>query len=72
MPSTIEKKIVGLLNIPQVAGVVVAPDLYKVYVADSNDNIIYAIDERTFKYWPIALQDNDSPDSIAYDQTDHL
>ena len=69
---TLQKKVVGLLNIPQVAGVVISPDLHKVYAADANDNIIYAIDEHTLKYSPIHLQDNDSPDGIAYDSTDHL
>ncbi|HWZ20404.1 MAG TPA: hypothetical protein VNW73_16530 [Ktedonobacteraceae bacterium] len=65
-------KVVGLLNIPQVAGIVVAPDLQQVYAADSNDNLIYSIDERTLKYHPIKLQDNDSPDGVAYDVVDHL
>jgi DNA-binding beta-propeller fold protein YncE len=69
---TRDNKVVGLLNIPQVAGVVLAPDLHKVYAADSNDSIIYAIDEQTLKYTPIELQDNDSPDGITYDQLDHL
>ena len=69
---TVKKKVVAVLNIPQGAGVVVAPDLEKVYVADANDNSIYAIDERTLKYSAIPLQDNDSPDGITYDQEDHL
>lgn len=69
---TAQKKVVGLLPIPQAAGVVVAPDLGKVYAADANDNIIYAIDERTLRYTPITLQANDSPDGLAYDQQDHL
>ncbi len=69
---TVQKKVVGLLNIPQVAGVVVASDLHKVYAADANDNIIYAIDENTLHYTPIKLQDNDSPDGIEYDSLDHL
>ena len=69
---TRQKKVVGLLDIPQVAGVVVAPDLQKVYAADANDNIVYAIDEHNLKYTPIHLQDNDSPDGVAYDAIDHL
>jgi DNA-binding beta-propeller fold protein YncE len=59
------------LNIPQVAGIVAAPDLQKVYAADANDNMIFSIDERTLKYTPIKLQDNDSPDGVAYDQVVH-
>ncbi len=70
--NTVQKKVVGLVNIPQVAGVVVAQDLHRVYAADSNDNIIYDIDEKTLRSTPIQLQDNDSPDGIAYDQPDHL
>jgi DNA-binding beta-propeller fold protein YncE len=69
---TKQQKVVHLLPIPQVAGVVLAPDLNKVYAADSNDNIIYAIDENTFQTKQIVLQDNDSPDAITYDQIDHL
>ena len=69
---TVQKKVVGLLNIPQVAGIVVAQDLHRVYAADANDNIIYDIDEKTLRYTQIQLQDNDSPDGVAYDQLDHL
>lgn len=69
---TRQYKVVGLLNIPQVAGIVLAPDLHKVYAADANDNTIFAIDEQTLKAAPIQLQDNDSPDGLVYDQVDHL
>src|SRR6266700_3322564 len=69
---TKQYKVIGPLDIPQVAGIVVAPDLQKVYAADANDNLIFAIDERTLKYTPIKLQDNDSPDGVAYDEVDHL
>ncbi len=69
---TVQKKVVGLLPIPQVAGVVVAPDLQKVFAADANDNTIYAIQEKTLQFTAIPLQDNDGPDGIAYDQIDHL
>ena len=70
--NTQQKKVVGLLNIPQVAGIVFAPDLQKFYAADSNDSIIYAIQEKTLRYTPIELQANDGPDGLAYDQNDHL
>ena len=69
---TRQYKVVGLLNIPQVAGIVIAPDLQKVYAADANDNTIFDIDERTLNATPIQLQDNDSPDGLVYDQVDHL
>jgi hypothetical protein len=69
---TLHKKVIGLLNIPQATGIVLAPDLHKAYAADGNDNIVYVIDEKTFHYSPIPLQPNDSPDGLAYDQKDHL
>ncbi|GAC1391040.1 MAG: hypothetical protein NVSMB38_10410 [Ktedonobacteraceae bacterium] len=70
--NTQQKKVIGLLNIPQVTGLVIAEDLHKVFAADSNDNIVYSVDERTLIPIPIRLQKNDSPDSIAYDSIDHL
>lgn len=69
---TQQKRVVKVLDIPQVAGIVVAPDLHKVYAADANDNIVYSIDERGLKIIPIQLQDNDGPDALEYDQSDHL
>jgi hypothetical protein len=69
---TQRSKVIRLLNIPQVRGVVVAQNLRKVYAADSYDDIVYAIDENTFKAVPIHLQSNDGPDSIEYDAADHL
>jgi DNA-binding beta-propeller fold protein YncE len=69
---TVEKRVVGLVNIPQVAGIVVAPDLHKVYAADANDNIVYVINEATLQASPIKLQNNDGPDGVEYDQRDHL
>jgi hypothetical protein len=70
--NTQQQKIVGLLPIPQVAGIILAPDLHKVFAADSNDSIIYDIDENTLQMKQIPLQDNDSPDAVTYDQNDHL
>src|SRR5579875_568168 len=70
--NTQQQKVVKLLPIPQGAGVVLAPDVHKVFVADSNDNIIFAVDENTFQMTPIPLQDNDAPDTMTYDPLDHL
>ncbi len=69
---TQQKKVVGLLNIPQVTGIVIAADLHRAFAADSNDNIVYSIDEQTLKASPIQLQNNESPDGMAYDSIDHL
>jgi DNA-binding beta-propeller fold protein YncE len=59
--------IVARIDIPQVAGLVDVPDLGKVFAADNADNIIYDINVHTLKATPIALPDNEGPDSIAYD-----
>src|SRR5947209_17661439 len=40
-------KVVGLVNVPQSAGVMVAPDIGKVFVSDAADSIIYVVDERS-------------------------
>src|SRR5579872_226531 len=63
--------LVGRVNIPQVAGMVAAPDLGLVFAADSNDNIVYAIDEHTLKTTAIPLADNEGPDAMEYDPDDH-
>src|SRR6266700_1681951 len=68
---TQQDKIIARVNIPQVAGIVIAPDLRKAYAADAQDNIVYAIDVNTFKTTPIQLDDNESPDAISYDPVDH-
>ena len=69
---TIQNKVISVLPIPQVAGIVVALDLQRVYAADANGNLIYSIDEQTLKFTSIQLQDNDSPDGLEYDPLDHL
>src|SRR5207248_165725 len=40
-------KVVGLVNIPQAAGVTIAPDLSKVFIGDAGDGIIYVVDEHS-------------------------
>ena len=68
---TLQQRVMKVLPIPQVAGVVAAPDLGRVYAADSNDGIIYAIDEHTFQTTPVKLDRYDSPDGMDYDAVDH-
>ncbi|MEO8970982.1 MAG: hypothetical protein ABI406_05190 [Ktedonobacteraceae bacterium] len=68
---TTSNVLIGRVNIPQVAGMVAAPDLGLVFAADSNDNIVYAIDEHTLKATAIPLADNEGPDAIEYDPDDH-
>ncbi len=68
--NTQQDRVTGRIDIPQVAGVVDAPDLGKIFAGDAQDNIIYDIDVHTLKATPIALPDNEGPDAISYDPTD--
>lgn len=63
-------KLVGRVDIPQITGIVAAPDLGRVYAADGKDGIVYAINVHTLKATPIVLGDNEGPDAIAYDAID--
>jgi DNA-binding beta-propeller fold protein YncE len=69
--NTLLNKVTNRLDIPQVAGVVDAPDLGRVYAADAQDNRIYSIDVHTLKFTFIQLADNESPDALSYDPDDH-
>ncbi len=66
-------KVVGLINVPQAAGVMIAPDLGKVFVGDANDSIVYVANEHSpFNIiTKVQLDPNDGPDAIEYDPVDH-
>jgi DNA-binding beta-propeller fold protein YncE len=69
---TQQQKVIARINIPQVAGVVDAPDLGKVFAGsdaatDSDQSIVYAIDVHTLKVTPIPLNNLESPDALSYD-----
>ena len=65
---TQQEKIIARINIPQVTGVVDAPDLGEVFAAsDSDQSIVYAIDVHTLKTTPIVLNTLESPDALSYD-----
>lgn len=69
--NTLSNKIVGRIAVPQVAGMVYAPGLDKVFAADAQDNYIADIDPHTLKVTAtIQLQDNESPDAMVYDPVD--
>lgn len=68
---TQQARIIARINIPQVAGMVNAIDLHKIYAADAQDNIVDAIDVNTLKFTAIQLDDNESPDAMSYDPVDH-
>src|SRR5579884_484608 len=65
-------RVVGLVDIPQAAGVLVVPELGKVFAGDAGDGIIYVFSEQSpFKILDkIKLDPSDSPDAIEYDPTD--
>ena len=68
---TLQDKVIGRIAAPQVAGVVDATDLHKIFAADAQDNIIYDINVDTMQIeGQIQLPDNDSPDAIEYDPVD--
>jgi DNA-binding beta-propeller fold protein YncE len=66
-------KVVGLINVPQAAGVLVAQNVGKVFVGDAADGIVYVVDERSpFNIIAkIQLDPLDGPDAIEYDPIDH-
>jgi hypothetical protein len=75
---TTQNKLVGRVNIPQIAGIVAAPDLGEVFAAGANDGVIYVFDEHTLKVTaqiPLGADGKpdplESPDAIEYDPIDH-
>ncbi len=66
-------KVVGISNVPQAAGILVAQDVGKVFVGDVADSIIYIIDEHSPFHIiaKVQLDPLDGPDAIAYDPLDH-
>lgn len=68
---TRRNKIVGRVDIPQITGMVVAPDSGTVFASGSLDNAVYAIDERTLRFIRIVIGNNERPDAISYDPQDH-
>ncbi len=67
-----KQKLVGRVPIPRVTGLVVAPDLHKVFAAGSEQNRIYSFDEPSLtniKF--LQMDDYDDPDTLSYDPVDH-
>ncbi len=76
---TQQQKIIARINIPQIAGVVDAPDLGKVFAAsdaataNADQSVVYAIDVHTLHVTAIPFAslnpkaDLDSPDALSYD-----
>ena len=70
-------KVIARLPLTQVAGVIDAPDLHKIYAAgvDANDpngvDSVFAIDTNTLQFHVIHLTANESPDALTYDSVNH-
>ena len=71
--NTALNKVVGLIDVPQAAGVLVVPDLSKVFIGDANDSIVYIANEQSpFNVIAkVQLDPLDGPDAIEYDPIDH-
>jgi DNA-binding beta-propeller fold protein YncE len=71
--NTQQKKVVGLIPVPQAAGVMVAQDVGKVFIGDANDSIVYIANEQSpFNIIAkVQLDPSDGPDAIEYDPVDH-
>jgi DNA-binding beta-propeller fold protein YncE len=63
--------LVNRVNVPQVTGVAVAPDIGKVYVSDNAESKIVVIDEKSLKTTEIQLANLEAPDAIGYDPLNH-
>jgi hypothetical protein len=67
-----QDKVIARIPVPQGSGMIEAPDLRKIFVADSEDSIIFDVNADTLKIQgQIQLPDNDAPDAIGYDPVDH-
>jgi hypothetical protein len=71
--NTVLNKVVGLIDVPQGAGILVAPDIGKVFIGDASDSIVYIANEQSpFNIIAKAQLDPlDGPDAIEYDPVDH-
>jgi hypothetical protein len=67
-----QQKLVGRVPIPRVFGLVVAPELHKVFAASSEPSRIYSFDEPSstnIKF--LQLDEDEGPDTMSYDPLTH-
>jgi hypothetical protein len=67
-----KQQLVGRVPIPRVTGLVVAPDLHKVFAAGSEENRIYSFDEPSLtniKF--LQMAEYTDPDTLSYDPVTH-
>jgi len=76
---TRQNKLVTSINLSNVHGLVVDPDDHRIYAAGSTGDVVYSIDEQTFKAASINIAPHcnpvnapcENPDSLTYDPVDH-
>ncbi|HEX6109179.1 MAG TPA: hypothetical protein VFZ02_07155 [Ktedonobacteraceae bacterium] len=76
---TRQNKFITSIDLPYVHGLVVDQDDHRIYAAGSIGDVVYSIDEQTFKSTSInvapkcdpANKPCENPDSLTYDRVDH-
>jgi hypothetical protein len=76
---TRQNKFITSIDLPNIHGLVVDQEDHRVYAAGSIGDVVYSIDEQTFKPTPINVAPNckpanapcENPDSLTYDPVDH-
>jgi DNA-binding beta-propeller fold protein YncE len=71
--------LVAQIALPNVHGLAVDPDDHRIYAAGSTGDVVYSIDEQTFKATAINIAPHcnpakapcENPDSLTYDPVDH-
>lgn len=76
---TKHNKYVTSIDLQNIHGLVVDPDDHRIYAAGSTGDVVYSIDEQTFKATSINIAPHcnpanapcENPDSLTYDRVDH-
>jgi DNA-binding beta-propeller fold protein YncE len=76
---TRQNKLITSIALPNVHGLIVDQDDHRIYAAGSVDDVVYSIDEHTFKATTINIAPHcnpakapcENPDSLTYDPVDH-
>jgi hypothetical protein len=67
-----KQQLVGRVPIPRVTGLIVVPELHKVFASGSEQDRIYSFDEPSLtNIHFLQLEEYDDPDSLSYDPVNH-
>jgi hypothetical protein len=67
-----KQQLVGRLPIPRVTGLIVVPELHKVFASGSEQNRVYSFDEPSLTNINfLQLSEDEDPDSMSYDPVNH-